>query len=302
MNIDINAYLQQLKNMGLSDEMIEMYRQQMTQSMNIAGAWAQQLGQFTENMQLFNQAFTGDSGTGGNHAPGDIRLDPAASLPPARQWAIACGADLAYINGQWLNCLATGLDKKTCRHLLSEWWDIDSAEELENTLRWLKEEGHRYQFDIIWQALNTVSVKESKEFLRAYVVKNSMDEEVVLERMRNMRDAIELFREDGLLEGIEAPDMMIWDFARIINLCRAGADAGYLAETAAWQYIMDAARSIQPVYRSWKQLSVSYQLARCVWGGGDEEDYARMKAGMNVLLQRPESPWAQLPWDTRLDD
>ena len=210
---------------------------------------------------------------------------------------MACGANLAYANGQYLNELSTGLDKRTCRDLLSEWWDIDSKEELADMISWLRDEGHRFQFDTIWQAISTVSMKESKQFLKDYVASGAQDEEVVLQRLRNMRDALEAFKEDGLLAGDNTvPDMLIWDYARLINLCRAGFDAGYMEKENALQQITAAAAEIAGHYPSWKELSVAYIFARYVWGGDNNGEYQEFKEGMQVLLADEASPWVTLPW------
>lgn len=297
----IEAYLQQLKQMGMTDEMIELYRQQMNASMQYVSQWTKQLSQLNmQPGQFFQQAAHAASFAGAAYKAGNnsLKLAAQSTLTPAQQWAVACGANLAYANGQYLNELSTGLEKRTCRDLLSEWWDIDSGEELDEMIAWLQEEGHRFQFDTIWQAISTVSMKESKQFLKEYVASNPQEEEVVLQRLRNMRDALEAFSEDGLLEqGNAVPDMMIWDYARLINLCRAGFDAGYIERKNALQRIEQAAAEIAQHYRSWKELSVAYLFARYVWGGNSNDEYLEFKEGMSVLLNDAQSPWVTLPWN-----
>ncbi|WP_346318043.1 DUF1266 domain-containing protein [Chitinophaga sp. YIM B06452] len=291
---NIEQYLQSLKAMGMSEEAIDMYRKQMEQSMQFSNAWASQLNQFSQNMQQFNAMFTGDDAEANSSAaPKKILLNPAGTLTPGQQWAVACGADLAIMNGQYLNDLTTGFTRQDCRELLSQWWDIDSKEELTDTLTWLFNEGHRIQYDIIWQAMNTVSIKESKAFLREYVASNKIEEETALERLRNMRDALELYRERQLIQPDTQPEMLIWDYTRIINLSRGGFDAGYLTREEALSYIERCAEPIRKMYASWKQLSVSYQFARCVWNGIDEDVMTEMQAGMELLLSDPQSPWVK---------
>jgi hypothetical protein len=188
---NMEQYWNYLRSMGLSEEAIEMYKKQIDLSSN----WAGQLNQFSQNMQQFNQLFTGDDvDAEGDDQPADLLLNDNTQLTKDQQWAVACGADVAFTNEQFLNDLTTGLGKQTCRQLLSEWWDIDSTEELEEMIAWLKESGHRMEYDLIWQVLNTVSVKESKAFLREHVIANKLEEQTVMEHMRNTRDALELFR------------------------------------------------------------------------------------------------------------
>ncbi|WP_276480845.1 DUF1266 domain-containing protein [Paraflavitalea pollutisoli] len=293
----MDQYLQSLKAMGMSDEAIALYKQQMEQSMQFTNQWASQLNQFSQNMQQFNAFFHGEAGDEENdEAASGILLNPDSSLSQEEQWAVACGADLALLNGQYLNDLTTGFTRHECRDMLAQWWDIDSKEEAHDTIYWLFNEGHRIQYDIIWQAMNSVSIKESKAFLREHVVKNEMEEEAAMQRLRNMRDAIELFQEHKLIGNGTHPEMLIWDFARIINLSRASFDAGYLTRSEAMDYIMRCVGPIRSMYTSWNQLSVSYQFARCVWNGIEADDFEGMQLGMNLLLTDPNSPWVKMPF------
>lgn len=293
----IEQYVKSLKDMGMSDEMIATYRQQMEQSMEASSQWASQLSQFGQNIQQFNAMFNGDA-INENKVPNGntLRLNPNSTLTTEQQWAIACGADIAILNGQYLNDLTTGLSRQECRELLSDWWDIDSKEEVIDNIDKLFSEGHRIQYDIIWQALNTVSIKESKAFLREYVIKNQMEEEVVLSRLRNMRDALELFQERELIGKDTQPEMLIWDYARIINLTRGSFDAEYLSREEALDIIMRCVKPIRNMYTSWKQLSLSYQFARCVWIGVGAADIDDMLKNMEILLTDKDSPWVKMSW------
>jgi hypothetical protein len=161
-------------------------------------------------------------------------------------------------------------------------------------IAWLKESGHRMEYDLIWQALNTVSVKESKAFLREHVIANKLEEQTVMEHMRNTRDALELFRERELIDPVAQPEMLIWDYARIINLSRGGFDAGYFTQEQALEHIMEVVPAIKRVYVSWKHLSISYQFARCVWNGVDEDEFELFRKNMDLLLTDPRSPWVTL--------
>ncbi|MBO9631525.1 MAG: DUF1266 domain-containing protein [Chitinophagaceae bacterium] len=292
----IEQYLQTLRAMGMSEEAIAMYRQQMEQSINMTNQWASQFGQNLD-MNAMNQAFAGMGGFDNGDEQSQLEINPASTLTTRQQWAIACGADLAMLNGQYLNDVTTGFSKQDCRQLLSEWWDIDSKEELQEMIQWLFTEGHRIQYDLIWQALNTVSMKESKEFLRQHVATNEEEAELALRRLRNMRDALELFQEHKLIAPDFQPEMLIWDYARVINLSRAGVDAGYISKEEALEIIDKCIDPVRKMYSSWKQLSVSYQFARYVWSDLQEEDCMEMMENMEVLLTDPESPWVKLKWD-----
>lgn len=291
----LDAYLKQLKAMGLTDEMIEAYKQQFAASMKAATQWNQNVAQFAQNMQQFNGLFSDGDGDDDDETEGsEITLSDKTTLTPDEQRAIACGADLCMLNNQYLNDLPTGLGKKNCRQLLSQWWDIDGREEMIDTIARLQKTGHRQQFKIIAQAYTILDAKEGKRYLREDLA-GVMDEEIAVERLRNLRDGLEQFVTDGLLSSEKkVPDMMIWDFARIINIARAGFDSGYLEREEALAAITDAATKIRAAYGSWKEMSVAYQFARYVWTGDDT--YTQMKANMEVLLSDPESPWVTIMW------
>jgi hypothetical protein len=277
-------YAQSLKAMGLSDETIEAYLKQMEQSARF----------LSNNLTQFNNLFT-DQPTETNDYT--IVNNPASTLTRAQQWAIACGADLAFVNGQYLNDLTTGLTRQDCRTLLTESWDIDSTEEAVEKIEWLFKEGHRIEFDTLWQAMNLVTIKECKEFIRQHMAKNEQDEAVALHHLRCLRDALDVFKQHKLFDQNTLPDMLAWDYCRIINLSRGCYDAGYFSSDVAMQYIMRSAREIRKTYKGWKQLSVSYQFARYVWRGIDDEIFQQFLAGMQVLLTDPNSPWVLLQWD-----
>lgn len=290
-------YLQQLRNMGFNEDMIELYRKQMTQYVNLANDWASQMNESGGDTSSFQHFFNDDDNSDEEGEELTVCFNPASDLTEAEKWAVACGADLAFANGQYLDDVTTGLGKALCRQLLSEWWDIDSREELLETIEWLREEGHRLQYDTICQALNTVSMKESKEFLRAYAIANEQDEEMVMGRLRNTRDALELFRKEQLIGNATQPDTLIWDYARIINLSRAGYDAEYIDRAEALELIMGCVSAVKSSYHSWKEMSVSYQFARCVWNGVDIDSFQALRAGMDTLLNHEDSPWVLLPWN-----
>ncbi|QIQ20454.1 DUF1266 domain-containing protein [Zophobihabitans entericus] len=289
----IEAYLNQLRAMGYTEDVVEVYRQQLAQTLGMTEA----MTEFNQNMNQFNEFFGGLLDDD-DEEDDEFYEQQETDLTLAEQWGVACGANLAYRNGQPLNILASGLDKQSTRHLFSSWWDVDSREELLKTLNWLEAEGHRNDFEFILQLYSLYDMAEAKKYIRQNV-SGDMDEETEIERLRHMRDAKEQFTQDGLFTAdSSAPNMMIWDFGRMINLCRYGIDAGYLQPEEAMERINQAAEKIQKSYNSWAELGIGYIFGRFLWNGG--KDYAEWRDEMQVLLTHPESPWTQLPWDTYL--
>jgi hypothetical protein len=277
-------YIESLKAMGLNDEAIGLYLQNMEQSAQIfAGQMAQLNTMFGDQQEDVNEFV--------------IVNNPDTKLTRAEQWAVACGADLAFYNGSYLNDLPTGMTRQESRTLLSSYWDIDSPEEAVEAIEMLFTEGNRMEFDTLWQAVNMVSMKECKEFLRETHQNNEAAEAIALHRLRNLRDAIEVFKQHNLFEQSTLPDMLAWDFCRIINLSRGCYDGGYLTSEQAIGFIMRSAREIRKTYTGWKQLSISYQFARYIWKGIDEDHFQQFLKNMQVLLTDPNSPWVLLKWD-----
>ena len=281
---NIDATIQHLKDQGFTDEAITLFLQQMEGASQFFNAQADHF-----------QALYNSQGTSGEEEV--ILLHPETTLSRPQQWAIACGADVAFANGQYLNELTTGLAPKECRQLLSEYWDIDSTEEALETIHWLFKEGHRMDFDILWQAVNMVSIKKTKEILRKYIVKDKNEEAVAIHRLRNLQEALRVFKVHQLFDKDTLPNMLIWDYARIINLSRGCYDAGYITREEALNFIECAAGPIRKTYSSWRQLSISYQFAKYVWMGIDEDVFKQFLAGMNRLLTDANSPWVTLKWD-----
>lgn len=290
INQEIEAYLQQLKAMGMTDDMIAAYRQQYEESMQAVSQVQEQMAGIDTPGQI-NDLLD----TLGINMTNQITLAENTNLTPGQQWGVACGADLAYLSDYSLNTLETFEEKEYVRQQLSEWWDVDGGDELKEMIAYLKEQGHRRQFAHVDTALRMSSTAEAK----AYLKENLEDFETAMEWFHNMRNAYEQFAEDGLLpEKPAMPNLIAWDYARIINLCRNGFDAKYMNKPEALAIIAEAAKTLQQSYSSWRELSISYQFGRYVWGG--EEEYEILKEGMEDLLDAENSPWVCLDWNTKL--
>jgi hypothetical protein len=147
---------------------------------------------------------------------------------------------------------------------------------------------------MLWNVLSKMPINEVKNYLREEVVTDVRDEAIMMQRLRNLRDAREAFL---LLDAAFHPNMMIWNHSRIINLCLGSYDAGYLSAEVAMEHIMRSAAQIRKSYNSWQELSLSYQFARFIWKGFDEEMFIEGYTGMQCLLINAGSPWVTLKWD-----
>src|SRR5688500_7784713 len=100
--LDIDKYIQSLKTHGFSEDMITNFLQHMEVTVK-----------------------------------DNIILNPDSTLSEKEQWAIACGADIAVANGQYLNDLTTGITKHEWAKLLSHIWEIENKDQALETINWL---------------------------------------------------------------------------------------------------------------------------------------------------------------------
>lgn len=282
---EMEAYLNQMRAMGMDEDMIAAYRQQYEQSMKLVS----QIHHLTlDELGISVKAMSMELADA-------IPLAEDTDLTVAQQWGIACGADLAFMNDDLLNTLGNSDNKEDAQRILSEWWGVDARDELIETFSYLKASGHRLRFTIVDTALRMTDTAEAKAYLQEHVD----DFETAVDWFRNMRNAYEQFTEDGFLQECAAlPNLLAWDYVRIINLCRNGIDAGYLNRPEALAIVMNVAKTLQENYSSWKDLSLCYQFGRYVWGGSDQ--YEILKSGMEKLLTDENSPWVKLDWHMKL--
>ena len=284
---ELEAYLDQLRAMGMNDQMVEMYKQQIM----LANAMNEQLSDESGDDGDFLSDLFGDSY--------EVVLEPSTNLTLPQQWAVACGADLAMLNGHALNVVAFDEDEETSREVLSEWWGIESKEELDEMIESLKAGRHSGYYSRIADAYRQGSRGAAEQYINDNLAHLVDDVEDAIDHYLNMREAMVHLETDYLIpRGGDVPNLIAWDLVRGINIARIGVGAGYYAEEEALAIVMALAKTLQKTYSSWKDLSVAYQLGRYIWGG--DAQYETMRDGMKVLLSDENSPWVKLAWDTKL--
>ena len=294
MNDTLEAAIQQMRASGVDENTIEIYRQQMAMAQQMMPDFSQQAAAFAEQMQDTDfQAELADAFLGDDD---EIVMKEETTLTPAQQWGIACGADLAFLNGYPLNVLEEEVDQEVMQTQLLEWWGIENKKKLLEMLDSLAAGRHCVTFALIDKALK-IGIEEGAEFL----AKNIPDEDeldTALERLDNLAEAYEQFKADGLWKKTTPPNFIAWDLVRRINVCRNGFDAGLLNEKEALTIITDTAKRLQKEFKSWRELSIAYQFGRYIWGGDDQ--YEWLKEGMETLLTHEDSPWVNLEWNMNL--
>jgi hypothetical protein len=269
---------QSMKMAGMSDDMIEQALEAQkatlaaygTMDQQVQAALAGQAAALAGQVQAAGQDL-------GVNMDSYFEFAEKPSINKAYQWAVACGADLIHLRADIINDLSTGTDKETILEILSEQWGIDTKE------------------DFIEMAESLKKGRHSKVYQKLAAGEAVADFE---DEAENLKEAKKVFKKEKLI-GTEVPNLLIWDIARLINICRFAFDGKLIDRKAALSYLKEAALLVKKNYHSWKELSTAYQFGRAVWGG--LEEFEEMKEGMEQLLTEKDSPWLSLSFDMELN-
>ena len=218
-----------------------------------------------------------------------ILVAEATYSPPSaeeQEWALAMCAILTQVNGERHDllggCGRTPENVQICNQGLSDWWGIESREDLLDTLTWIEQGGHRRGFDYIAYGL---SLPAGLDELHAQAGGDpELDNQI--DMVRDYADRLGVKSISG------------WDYARYVFLCRRGYLGGYMSEEEAWQRIMPAARLMQANFSSWKDLGDNYLIGRRYWSVQETQNSgAAFQDAERQLLTDPQSPWVRLEWN-----
>jgi len=299
MNDAIETALKQMRDSGVDEQTIEIYRQQMLAAQAMTQHTPPEFTSFAQqSAEFFGEDFQSELAGAflGEDDEDEVVMKENTNLSLAQQWGIACGADLAFLNGYPLNTLEEDVDQEMMQSQLSEWWGIESKDDLIEMLDSLAEGRHSSVFAILDKAFR-MGEDEGAKFLAEHFT-DEEDMEIAIDRINNLAEAYEQFKADGLWKKSTSPNFIAWDLVRRINVCRNGFDAGFIDGKEALEIIVDTAKRLQKEYGSWRELSIAYQFGRYIWGGDDQ--YEWLKEGMETLLTHEESPWVNLNWNTAL--
>jgi hypothetical protein len=212
-------------------------------------------------------------------------------LSPAQEWAVATSAILWERNKDRHDVLGLQVQTpesfKRAKEILSEWWGVTNKESLIETMRWVKEVGHRKQFEMLGASIESISDEHFQQRLAA--AKSNEQEYRDLELVK------QYYKKLG------PKSLLAWDYSRYVALARWGYQAGYLTEAEAWERIMPAARTLQKTYDSWADLGESYLIGREFWSVEQTKLNGHIyRIVYTKLLNDPRSPWKRHPWATDL--
>lgn len=229
------------------------------------------------------------------------RRQPVIQVTDAHQWALAAASLLAQPKGRDSTTLAgaegTPMKRRAAQRWLKKEWDITSEEELDETLTWLFETGHRAEFRTSIGRLSQLLPEEAEVYLAEVAAgKHGFEDEE--ERAEEIH-RVQLVQENTY--DIRYMSFLAWDYLRYIELCRVGYLVAWLSETEAQQALVSAAQILQSRYESWEEMGESYLHAREYWSSVEmDRDGQAYQRVFRRLLTEPQSPWQQIAWDLPL--
>lgn len=225
-------------------------------------------------------------------------LKEDSDLNETEKKAIACAANIAFNNAQYLNALETEIDADTILMGLESAWGINNREELISTLDWMESTGHRSYFKIIWAAIGKLPQKDWKKAignLDHTSTDPDFDEERLEEFASNFVTYYPVLAGKNFFTTMKSPDVTAWDLARAINLCRLGFDVKYFTRDEALERIQRYAKMLYAIYDSWKSLSEGYLTGFAMWSGDEDEIDVRTEEHV-TLLEHEKSLWTRIKW------
>ena len=218
----------------------------------------------------------------------------SAELTEKQLWAIALTGIITEINSGSHTTLRMSLGdsdfhKRKILELLNRDWDISDRNDLLGTLKLMEENGHAPEFDLI------------KKIIREN--DNNLDKIKEKHKLNSIEYKRLLFISQHW-ESLKFVSIKSWDLGRNISLCRWGYEVGFLSETEAWNRMMNYAKMIQPLYRSWEEYGYTYTIGRMYWASGDSSRSAtvneRTGAVFSSLIKGEVGQWHNLKWNINL--
>lgn len=231
-------------------------------------------------------------GCAGSPAPAPPPPSPVTDCTPSaiqQRWALATCAIITAMNdtnhqrlGGILLSDTEGVE--TATQILEEWWNIQSRQDLLNTLDWLAATGHRLRFAKDGAYLAGLNDTEFTNYLDRFGKTPAKRRKII-----DIREGYQVFGDRSILA---------WDIGRYVAVAGWGYVAGYMTEAEAWKRIMPLVRQLQTAFGSWKEMGDNYLLGRRYWSRNTANDPARN--AWEALLKDRNSPWSQLDWNADL--
>jgi hypothetical protein len=202
---------------------------------------------------------------------------PRLSVPMAA--ALALGAAPARMIGAPLDMLPVALPPFTARRLLRDVSEIDTADDAQQMLGWLLNNGSRGRLGNILEMVgNTPSEDFERGLLQLHPREHPLFRFVWQERYTLMQHTL-----------------TAWDAGRAVHIARIALSAGYLREATFWGDVWPLAERCRAQYTSWEDFAVDYARGERFERNGGPNSPA-LTAAHEWLLRDPRSPWQSVAW------
>ncbi len=224
-------------------------------------------------------------------APERVNI-PAVETTDTILWMNGTYAVLTTLNGHDYTIFGGTFPNSDCvereKEMLDRQWGVTDRASADESLDWLRSEGHRTRFveemdGLAKAGLASVDKEERVDFL---CENNDMTQEEA-ERYARFYEAYEEKGEDAI---------SAWDYSRLVMLLSSYYVVGYYSETEALEEALEVSRMIQKKYGSWDTFTDSYMMGYEYWAK-ESSDYRRLV--YEILQEEPDSPY-RLPWDMKL--
>jgi len=210
-------------------------------------------------------------------------------------WAISLAGILTESNQSYRNSLNAEAMNEAGKNIwltvMKRDWDINTREELFETLEILEKGGHSASLNEIQKILIEIFLTEDKFDVLDILGKYNWDQTKI-----NRLNFVRANWTNYIARNIKA-----WDLGRGISLCRWGYNVGFITEEEAWEKIFYFAKMIRPLYNSWEEYGYDYLLGRLFWASGFGEEKSYLTSTEAIYEKLLSSYWSRIDWNIDLD-
>jgi len=205
----------------------------------------------------------------------DIAFVPTEALAADQLFGLLLGANLAVLEHDDFNQLASKLPRRRIRKVLARYWNVQSAR------------GFRRVVDERLRELGAMSWEEA-----AAIEAWQRGEPADSDAYRSLHDVLFfLSMHARIVRSDEMRDqhfrMLAWDVQQLACLLRLGFTLGYVSREAVWQTLDQLQRMARASYTSWKDYSFSALVGMGLRGVIDLDDigdWYRIARSHTVLM------------------
>ncbi len=174
------------------------------------------------------------------------------------------------------------IKKEELEKLLATWGITDSMS-LRERMKWYLEVGVREEFNKLLNLLSTFSEENRINYIQSLV-----DDQLKLQLMIVHNNSIKLSK--GTIAA--------YDYGSYIYLCNLGQKMKYLTADEAWGYMIEAARKVQRMYKSWDEYLYGYTIGAQFSNSESAKEYLQEnKAFFIKMIASKHSPMNNVDWD-----